>query len=70
MQVIYIEKYGQMQNDSSSLFIPKKDFDMADCNTMLLKLNYIGIMNIELKWFEQYLCNRRFETMFQNRIVS
>ena len=37
----------------------KKAFDTCDHQILLKKLSKIGIKNIELKWFESYLANRK-----------
>ena len=46
----------------------KKAFDTVDHKVLLKKLFDIGVRGLTLKWFENYLINRRIVTKVNNSI--
>ena len=44
----------------------QKAFDIVDCKCLLSKLSAIGVNGISLKWFENYLLDRRIVTCIGN----
>jgi hypothetical protein len=46
-----------------------KAFDTVEFNILLIKMEHYGIRNIELKWFESYLTNRK-QAVLCNGILS
>ena len=50
-------------NSAIAIFLDlSKAFDTLDHNILISKLNYYGIKNVPLKWFENYLDNRKHYT--------